>query len=448
VRTWCLALGVLAACGDDAGPAPDAPDAATALPAWDKGLPPATVMGAHRGLTPARGIVHLHSPYSHDACDGMPRDADGVPDEPCLQDLRAGLCATHIDFAALTDHDDTMADEDFVTLFSMRAGDEAVMRGADQIASRLHCADGHVVTITVGGENDLMPIMLDHHVPGTVPERHATYNGTDVAAAQAFRDAGGLLWLAHTESQPIDRIRALGPDGIEVYNLHANLDPDIRRDYLGLPAAGAIEEAVEFADTQPGHPEPDLALIGFFTPNQPALDTWHALLAEGRHVPITAGTDAHENALPIMMADGERGDSYRRTMRWFGNIALVADPSDIDQIQAALAAGRNFTVFELFGTPEGFDVHAGAVELGGTVAATDGATLTVDVPTVRGLDPSLPAPTITAKIVRIPPGGAPAIVAEGPTQLALPLDAPGAYRVEVDIIPAHLGPYLADLGPG
>ena len=37
-----------------------------------------------------RGIVHLHSHYSHDACDGNPMP-DGVPDEACLQDLRSGL---------------------------------------------------------------------------------------------------------------------------------------------------------------------------------------------------------------------------------------------------------------------------------------------------------------------------------------------------------------------
>jgi hypothetical protein len=45
-------------------------------------------------------------------------------DEPCLLDLRAALCTLHVDYAALTDHDDTMADEDFATLFSMRGDDE------------------------------------------------------------------------------------------------------------------------------------------------------------------------------------------------------------------------------------------------------------------------------------------------------------------------------------
>lgn len=442
-KAWPLA--VLVACGDGGS--------STSLPAWQKTLPPATVLatGMDRGLVPARGIVHLHSPYSHDACDGMPRDASGAPNEPCLEHLRAALCADQIDFAALTDHDDTMADEDFTTLFSMRDGDEAVMDAmGQQIASRITCDDGHHVLVTIGSENDLMPIMLDRHVTGTVQERHDIYNGTDATAIAAMRDAGALLWVAHTEQHPTDQLNTIEPDGIELYNLHANLDPDIREQYLGLDSAGAIAAAVEFADTNEGGPEPDLALLGFLTPNQPALTRWNDLLAEGRHVPATAGSDAHENALPVTLADGERGDSYRRVLRWFSNIVLVDNPDDPAAIEAALAGGQVFTLFEIMGTPEGFDVYAtggsGTIELGGS-APFDATHLVVHVPTVRGLDPSLPAPEIHATVLRAA-AGAPEIVAsgEGP-ELDVALPGPGAYRVEVAITPHHLGPYLRDLGP-
>ncbi len=422
------------------------------LPPWDKTLPEARVMGTWRGLVPARGIVHLHSPYSHDACDGMPRDASGVPNEPCLGDLRAALCATHIDFAALTDHDDSMADEELTTLFSMRGTDTLVMNAqAEPIASQMTCPDGHVVTFTVGGENDLMPIMLERHVPGTIQERHDTYNGNDAAAADAFRTAGGLTWVAHIESKTVDGLRATA-DGIEVYNLHANLDPKIRP-LLGLPAGDAISAAAEFADTNPGHPEPDLALLAFLAPSQPAITAWHALLGEGKHVPVTAGSDAHENALPITMADGERGDSYRRVLRWFSNIALVANPKDPIEVKTAIKNGRMFSVFEMFGTPEGFDIHAenGAMvfELGDVVPATMGAELEVTLPRVRNLDPSLPAPSVTAKVIWIEtPTGKVTQVADATDEpsLTFHIGAPGAYRVEITIIPHHLGPYLADLG--
>src|SRR5512146_636570 len=125
MRAWYLCA--LAACGGGTSSPPQPP-------AWDKTLPESSVMGSWRGLLPARGIVHLHSPYSHDACDGMPRAADGTPNEPCLQDLRAALCTTNIDYANLTDHDASMADEEFPTLFNMRGTDQPVMVNGNQVA--------------------------------------------------------------------------------------------------------------------------------------------------------------------------------------------------------------------------------------------------------------------------------------------------------------------------
>ncbi len=439
-----LWLAALTACGSSPKP----------LPAWNKDLPPSSELGAWRGLVAARGIVHLHSPYSHDACDNMPRDPLplGAPNEPCLADLRYALCAEQIDYAALTDHDDTMADEDFTTLFNMRDTDQPVLdSGGAQIASHMTCDDGHVVTIMVGGENTLMPVMLHQHVPGTIQQRHDTYNADTLDASNAFRAAGGLTWIAHTEEHDISELRAVQPDGIEVYNLHANIDPKIRGPYLGLDPSGAIEAVAPFADTNPGHPEPDLALLSFLEVNQPAIDRWTQLLADGRHVPVTAGTDAHENALPILLADGERGDSYRRMIRWFANDVLVQDPSDPLQVEAALAAGRVFVAFEMMGTPVGFDVHAvlpagTAVELGGTVHVADGATLVVDVPTVRKLDRSLPAPEIHATVLRIDATGSTVVATGDGPELTVPLAAAGAYRVEITMVPHHLGPYLADLG--
>ena len=436
-----------AACGDDGGAPPDA----TELPAWKADLPPARAMGSRRGLTPARGIIHLHSPYSHDACDGDPRPG-GAPDEECLAHLRAALCTTRQDFAALSDHDDSMADESFETLFLRRGADELVLgAGGAPIASRLACPDGHRVLITVGGENPIMPIMLDRHVTGSAGERHAIYNGDDAAAVAAMRDAGATIWIPHTEQQTTAHLLELAPDGIEIYNLHANLDPDIRRDFLGLPADGAIQAALEFADQTERGPEPDLALLSFLTPSTPALARWDELLARGLQVAGSAGTDAHENTLPITLRDGERGDSYRRLLRWFANVVLVADATDPAAIEDAVRGGRSFVAFELLGTPVGFDVRAVAgatvTELGGSVPVDAGATLAVTVPTVLELPASLPAPVVEARVLRVDPTGPVEVAAgSGPT-LTVPLDRVGAYRVEVSMIPRHLGPYLRRLGP-
>ena len=448
MRSTLATLLILSvACGGDDDPAP---------PEWQSELPSAaTSMEVRRGLSPARGIIHFHSPYSHDACDGEPReDETGPIDEDCLATMRAGLCKNRMDFGVLTEHDDSMADEDFTTLFSLRGADTLILDGDDNpIASRLVCDDGHELVLYTGGENDLMPIMIDRHPEGTIEERHAYYNADDAAAMAAFREHGGLAFIPHTEQRPIELLRELDPDGIEIYQLHSNIDPGIRVDHLGLSPDGAIRAVAEYADTNPGGPEPDLALISFLEPADNALEKWDQLLGDGRRVVGSGATDAHQNAFPILMSDGERGDSYRRMMRWFSNVVLVADTTDAIAIKAAVASGRMFVAFEVFGTPAGFDaVATGAVsspvELGGEVAVADGATLEVTLPTVYALDASLPLPEISGRILHIDSSGGRNEVASGagPT-LSASLDQIGAYRVEVTIIPHHLGPYLGRLGP-
>jgi hypothetical protein len=133
-------------------------------------------------------------------------------------------------------------------------------------------------------------------------------------------------------------------------------------------------------------------------------------------------------------------------LRWFSNVVLVADPKDPAQIEAALAKGRVFSVFEIMGTPDGFDVVAtGGGELGDTVAFND-THLLVHVPRVRGLDPSLPAPEIKATVLRHNAGTTMTVASGSGPDLDVALPGPGAYRVEVSIVPHHLGPYLRDLG--
>jgi hypothetical protein len=450
VRRLCLLVACLAAaCGDDAGGVPDA----NPLPAWDRELPSsADVLGMRRGLTPVRGIIHLHSPYSHDACDGKPRENETGPiDEECLADLRAALCDLRVDFAALTDHDGSMAQEDYDTLFLVRDNDDPIRNTSGAIvANQIRCPNGHTVQITVGGENDLMPIMVDRHPDGTIEERAAIWDKGTAQNVQTFRDLGGMVTINHSEGHSTDSIRTIAPEGMEIYNLHANIDPDIREEDLGLDGAEAIRNAVEFADTGPTGPEPDLTLISFLSPNAPAVATWNTLLGEGTRIFGLTGSDAHQNALPITLRDGERGDGYRRMLRWASNHALVADPTDPAAIESAVAAGRFFVIFELFGTPTGLDVVArGATdaEMGDDITVADGATFEMTVPTVYALDPSLPAPTIRGRLIRVDASGQTEIAeGAGPT-LSAPMDQPGAYRAEVLITPSYLGPYLRRLGP-
>jgi hypothetical protein len=69
---------------------------------------------------------------------------------------------------------------------------------------------------------------------------------------------------------------------------------------------------------------------------------------------------------------------------------------------------------------------------------------------VRGLDPALPAPTVRIRVIKIDTAGSRAVTEVGSSEdqsLDVQLSGPGAYRVEIAIIPRHVGPYLGDLGP-
>ncbi len=454
-----LALALLiTACGDSSNNVGDDAstiDAGPAFPAWKAGREPAvTTIGVRRTLTPVRGIIHLHSPLSHDACDGQGyREETGTIDEDCLSDLRSALCTMHIDFAALTDHDDFFADQDFEETYLQRS-DDALVRNdkGDAVASRITCEDGHEVLWTVGSENALMPVMLDRHPVGTIEDRKAIYNSNNATTANAFRDQGGLTFLAHTEDKDIELLRSLGLDGLEIYNLHANLDPGIREEFLGLDGPAAFRAALDFAGVDELGPEPDLAMIAFLEPSNVALQKWDTLLGEGLRLTGTAGTDAHQNALPVMFRDGERGDSYRRMISWFSNIALVETPGDHESLQDSLDKGRSFVAFEIMGSPSGFDVRAtkansATLELGDEAQSDAGYQLVVTTPSVFGLDASLPTPEMRVSILHVDESGSREVASGTSGDVTTPLSSPGAYRVEVYITPKHLSPYLGNLGP-
>ncbi|MFN7142308.1 MAG: hypothetical protein ACK4YP_00910, partial [Myxococcota bacterium] len=236
-----------------------------------------------------RGIIHLHTPYSHDACDGngLP---DGLPDEQCLAHLRAGLCDTAMDFAMITDHPAHAAEQAWADLLLSREGDEVV----DGVANRIACPGGHGVLTMPGIEDELMPVALDAPVADTVEERDRLYNGHDAETIAAEIAAGGTVLQAHTEGKSLETLlerQANGLRGVEIFNLHAMVDPDIREVDLGLDAFGYLDTIGPFLSGETDA-EPDLAFLGFFQEQGVSLERWDAL----NHVAPTvgtAGTDAH-----------------------------------------------------------------------------------------------------------------------------------------------------------
>ncbi len=419
---WILLA--LAACREDAAPVVEAP---RTVPWSVERAPLSEVSPAGRAWK--RAIVHLHSHFSHDACDGAPMP-NGVPDPACLDDLRSALCTNAIDVAMLTDHPAHAAERPFSDLLLAQDGDTVL----DGRATRMACPGGPGTLLLPGIEDELMPVGLDRHVSADPVEAAAIYNGTDAATIAAEIDAGGLVLQAHTEGQDLDTLlarQAAGLSGVELYNLHAMVDPRKRAQDLGLEAARPLEALGPFFSGETSA-EPDLAFLGFHEAQDVSLARWDALSAVAPTV-ATAGTDAHQNALPMLLSDGERADSYRRMTRWFSNILLV-DGDDPQDAEDALAAGRNLVAFEILGTPSGFDVHYGALEMAGTGSV--GGELVVGCPT---LSPDTPqdgnAPEIRVRVLR---DGQP--FAEGCG--SVPIAEAGVYRVVVDMVPHHLRGFL------
>jgi hypothetical protein len=414
---------------------------------WERlATPTSSAMNDVRGLHPARGILHSHSPYSHDACDGDGIAPDGKPRPECTADLRRAVCEAALDFVFLTDHADHMAEQPFEDLLFIQPGDEPIQStGGTAIANRIPCGDGRRMLLLAGNENDLMSVGLEQHLPGDATARLAAYKGNDPATIDAMHAAGALVMIPHTESRTMDYLQTMPFDGMEVYNLHAAIDPDIRRDFFGLEAFAAGAAVLPFTTHDEEGPEPDLTFLGFFEDLPVYTERWDALLPL-RPVTGIAGTDVHQNTFPGEMRDGERGDSYRRLMRWFSNVVLVDGEVTPQSVKDALRMGRSYLAFEILGTPVGFDFYAeqgsSTVEMGGQTPA--GATLHVRAPLLFNPDPAVTPPAISMRLFRVA-GGMTQVAAEG-LSIDVPNAEAGIYRVEARITPHHLRPYLGANG--
>jgi hypothetical protein len=419
----------------------------------------AVEMSAPEGKQWRRSIVHLHSTHSHDACDGTPRLPDGSYNTPCQESLRAALCKVRVDYAFLTDHRDLMARTPFLDLLQIdpSRGDRVIERDGEAVAGVLVCPDGFKVTTTVGMETQAMPLDFQGHLDPDPDINEAMLGGEDAEAAARFRVGGALVWTAHTESKTLPELRALAVDGLELYNLHANIDPRIQAEFLGDPTGDVLGTVLPFA-LKRTKTHPDLGLLAFLGKNQPSLDAWSVLLQE-RPVVGTAGTDAHENVLPQKTIDGERFDSYRRMMGWFSNYVLTDGPT-LDDFEAALRGGRLFVGFDTLGDPGGFDVavfdaaSTRVAEMGDTLAWSEGFVMRAHIPVPKGQAEGAQTPSVRAELYRATEAGSwevadrltEDVAPEGET-VSFPISEPGIYRLEVTMTPLHLKPHLDSYVP-
>ena len=411
---------------------------------WAKDLPALMDEIDHpRGFLPLRSILHLHSPLSHDACDGLGYQ-EGLLDEECLQQMRDGLCRVGIDLGYLSDHPSYAAYHPFEEILLPRGDDELIFDGDDPIANLIPCASGHEVLLMAGIEDELMPLGLDRHAAPYGDEADTLYNGSGQDLFDAVADAGGMVFQEHPEERDLATLAArqdMGLVGLEVFQLHAMLDPGAREEIYGLDPFGWVEDVEPFT-----HPdataEPDLLFLAFFQELGPNVERWDHLLSRGPAVGIAA-TDAHRNVMPIELRDGERPDGYRRNMRWFSNVVLADDkpPAAAD---AAVRAGRLYMAFEILGTPDEltfwYDDGAGTEhEMGASCTGCTGGTLHLDCPVLSENSPrdGINAPEIAATIFK---DGQSWQTGCGTFEIT----DPGAYRARIDITPHHLTPFLGD----
>ncbi len=400
-----------------------------------------------RGLLDLRGIIHAHSVYSHDACDGEPRDEQtGAIDEACLADFRGGICRSAHDFVMLTDHSDSFRDTPYpdVLLHLPEQGDELVKRDGSAVANWVACKEGQRALVMAGTETATMPVGLEAHVADTPEQRGAIYGSTSDDDLDTIQQHGAVVLLQHTEDWSVDQIVDMKVDGFEMFNLHANT----------ITGAGGAVSLLTKTSTPELLPQSDLVFMPIVNEDARYLDRWSGALAKGAHRVTTMGTDCHRNTFPQMLPDGERIDSYRRMMVWFSNHLLVeaeADGSwDDRHLKDALRGARLYGAFELLGYPEGFDFHAqvdstvhemGAVGL----SLQDSVELVVKRPRVRELAEAAPQPELRVRLLRATAQDGWQLVAESSSDAELrhTVTEAGAYRAEVRMKPRHLEPFLA-----
>lgn len=392
------------------------------------------------GYLDRRGLIHIHSYYSHDACDDMPIK-NGVRDEVCFEDFRRGMCQTRHDFLMLTDHPSDFVTAEYPDALLYRAdrGDELIDGDHGPRASWAICPTGERTLIMAGSESsDAMPVGLEQHVADSEAERDSVYSSNSDEDAATMIANGAVLQLAHTEGRTIEELLQRDLNGFEMYNIHAN--------FLMPSALGkAFQLLFRLTQGDTGVAHPDLLLLYVIVEDPEYLTRWGSVLASGAHRTTTLGTDAHRNTLTQMLQDGERGDSYRRLMLWFSNHLLVQPKGDGTwddrDLKDALRAGRLYGAFELVGYPVGFDFHA-AVDrrnfpMGADVGLADQPLLEVHMPAVQNLRTDREPPVLTARILRAVENGFEE-VASGPGDVSFAPQIPGAYRAEIRILPLHL----------
>lgn len=415
-------------------------------PSWKRFLPTLPGSSEENQGRWIRSVIHLHSVASHDACDNKPRK-DGVPNEKCLQQLRKALCDLHYDAAFLTEHKDHMSEMSLLDTLNIRTGDALIQSELGVIGSIQSCPDGHKVHVFPGSENDLMLLGQLRHpaeVEGSVYKGYGGHGPEDVTR---FRATDAVVAIAHPENKTLEEIRLIQPELIELYNTHGNL--------MGLKDGKKWPEVAKNAWNILRHifnpiVQGDLFFLSFYREDVDALSKWADLLSSSR-VSAIYGADSHRNIFDSPVYDGERIDSYRRTLRWFSNYIWVEGPITREVLMDSLRSGKVLPVNEVFGVPEGFSFQGSVakssdqhkISMSETAQFVPGATrLHVGLPAIAGGTRKLHTPRIFTVLYRANGAQWDMVARAEGASIDVEITEPGIYRAEARIIPLHLISYM------
>ncbi len=460
------------------------------VPVEEVVTPPVPFGQENRGYKMLRGIVHLHSNWSHDGCYPQHEEIDPSLLVDCETEHRRAPCQAGIDFVMQTDHPGDVSDATFEQALHYRpeAGDQLLNGSNGRLtANKVTCPDGSLVPSflyfvgTEGSKN--MPIGLSAPVPADL-WRVSYDDATPIADAQAaiakVHEMGGYAFVCHPEQGDlsVETIKALPLDGIELFNFHPMLMAALGD---GFDQFLRVDSFMNAGTT---NPVPDLAILLLMAPiaNDPL-----KFDASTPYIRLTGfgATDIHRNVEvpplcpsfeecgdytydypnfahlladggPVMLADGDRMDSFVRSFRWMSNHTLVAadKPQDVDEVRQAIGLGRSFMAFDMMGMPKGFDFFAVAdgnpVEMGKEIAGTTAVKMYLRAPTLAKTPWTLPdypawtegqsGATMRTKVLKATTAGVQTVLdetGEGRT-FEIAVDGPGAYRVEVWVTPRHL----------
>ncbi|MBC7396778.1 MAG: hypothetical protein H7333_04975 [Bdellovibrionales bacterium] len=418
------------------------------------GLVSTSEMGTLRGQHYVRVATHFHSPYSFDACDGKGFHEDGTIDLTCLHDAKYAFCENHVNFVFFTDHVEHIVQTDYAKLLLREEGDTPVINGSGTtVGTQIHCPDGFTPVLAPGLEGQLLALGLEAHVAPDEATRRAVYGGDTVTEKTALEGAGALVAIPHTESRDTQALIALQPDVIEIYNVHANLDPKIRKKWLGKKPFDKIAKFLNYIADPYNSLHADFIFTDFLEYSDIYFEKWNALLAANLHVTGVGGLDSHQNIFSQKASDGQRLDSHRRMTRFFSNLVMTTG-DDLSTIKAAIKAGKVYFAVEGLGTPVGQDFHgliAGTpVEMGSTLTAVAPQTssLQFHVPAVHSQFPGMDSknrPEIWAELHYIDSSAKETVVARvvgAGTDLTYLEPPAGHYRIHVWMKPHHLKDFL------